>query len=818
MSEKLFGKISYSLILKVLWAGVLLGLVGFALTFVYVAHTKMPNTTDLENPKFEQSTIVYSADGREIDRYFRKNREWVQFEDLSPYVIDALIATEDHRYFSHSGIDPRGTLRAVAFLGARGGASTITQQLALQFFTKKRSSNFIKRVWQKVKEWVIAVEFERRYTKEEIIAMYLNKFDYTYGSNGIGAASRVYFGKEQKDLSINEAAMLVGMLKSPYYYNPVRDAERAKNRRITVLGQMRKHNYITEEEYQEARNAELDMSKFRRKESYGGMAPYFMAELKKNVRRVLADNGLTKPGGEAYDLDMDGLRIYTTIDTRMQKHAEVAMRKHMKKLQSVYDKSWGSKDEWTHFVDNQKSAPRTKVLNAQIEQSDRYKALRQKHLGKITQIITKAEPKARLWNSDIKRMLRAEKNSKYFDELLSKDYIRTDQREVYETIMSSKAWPVLKKSWGRLNNAVKSAFNTPRSMDVFTMSGYERQQMTPLDSIKHMLSFLQMGSMSMDPHTGHVKTWVGGIDYEHWKYDHVTSDRQVGSTFKPFLYTTALMNSISPCWKVKDQQYTIAAGDGNFGLSKSWSPKNSGEFTNEEFTLKEALKKSLNSASVWLLQQLGTVNGVIQVAENMGVGKGKIPKYPSVIIGTADLTVMEMTAAYSTFANNGVSVEPIVIERIEDSRGVLIYQSVTESHRSLPENTNYAMTELLKNAASNVKWALKTEFGGKTGTTDNHVDGWFMGVTPNLVVGTWVGGEYPWVRFREIKHGQGGYMARPYFLEFMSRVEKDPTLGFDKTATFAVPADMDIELDCSKYDTKPKSEDDVPEFDPDIDY
>ena len=316
MAEKSFYNIPYKYIFLALWSIVILGFIGIMSLFMYVAKTKMPNTDELENPTFEQATLIYSSDGVEIDRYFSKNREWIQYEELSPYLIDALVATEDHRYFSHSGIDSYSLMRAAILLGRRGGASTITQQLAKQFFTAQRSSNPVKRIWQKMKEWVIAVEFERRYTKGEILAMFYNKFDFYYSANGVAAASQVYFGKNQKDLTLNEAAMFVGMFKNPYYFNPIRFPDRAESRRKTVLAQMRKRDYITEEEYAEARSQELDVSNFRRKEVYNGLAPHFMSELKKYVRNLMVENNITKPGGESYDLDNDGLRIYTTIDSR----------------------------------------------------------------------------------------------------------------------------------------------------------------------------------------------------------------------------------------------------------------------------------------------------------------------------------------------------------------------------------------------------------------------------------------------------------------------------------------------------------------------
>ena len=801
MEQSTFYNIPYKYIIIGLWSVVGAFFVIVASLFMYVARTKMPNTDELENPTFEQATLIYSSDGVEIDRYFRKNREWIQYDDLSPYLVDALVATEDHRYFSHSGIDGYSFMRAALLLGRRGGASTITQQLAKQFFTPIKSSNPFKRVWQKMKEWVIAVEFERRYTKEEILAMFFNKFDFYYSANGVAAASQVYFGKNQNDLSLNEAAMFVGMFKNPYIYNPVRDPERAAIRRKTVLSLMHKRGYITDEEYKSSRSEELDVDNFKRKEVYNGLAPHFMSELKKYVKSLIARENITKPGGEAYDLDQDGLRIYTTIDSRYQRHAEAAAKAHMTALQNQFEKSWSGRDLWEYTEEGHENLKlRKNILNSQVESSNRYAQIRKKHLSKISTEISKSIKDVRLWNTDIIRMMRAEKDSDYFSELLKRNSISEKQKIVYEEIMTSTFWSQLKKAWGDLAEDAKAAFNTKVNMELFSNNGPIEKNMTPLDSIKYMLNHLQLGSVAMDPSTGYVKSWVGGIDYNYWKYDHVNSNRQAGSTFKPFLYTTAIMNGYSPCYPVEDIQYTISSSDSDFNLSKSWSPKNSrGTFSGEKVALKEALRKSLNSVSTWLVKEIGSVDPIIQLAENMGIGADKIPKYPSIILGTPNVSVLEMTTAYGTFANNGIRVDPIFVERIEDRNGTEIYTSQITSNRAIPEDYNYVMVDMLKYASSSVTWKLKSEFGGKTGTTNDHVDAWYMGITPNLVIGTWVGGEYPWIRFTDFSFGQGSYMARPFFLDYMQRIESDVDIGFNTEAVFDDPSNLDIELDCTKY-------------------
>lgn len=814
--QKLFDRIPYHYLIKGMWALVILGVVIFIGLFVHVANTKMPDTKELENPKFEESSIVYSDDGVELDRYFQRNRQWVKYEDLNPHIVDALIATEDWRFFKHSGIDAKGTARAFAFLGKRGGASTITQQLAKQFFTEKRSTFFPRRVWQKMKEWVIAIEFERRYTKEEIIAMFLNKFDFRYQANGIGAAANIYFGKNQKDLEIPEAAMLIGMLKNPSYFNPLSQEERTRNRRTTVLSQMKKYNIITDEEYKLYRDSPMDLSNFSRGEIYDGLSPHFLAELKKEVRAILKKNNITKPGGEEINIDTDGLKIYTTIDSRYQKHAEAAAREHMINQQNKFHRVWKDADPWEYIKDredlsedqiNRIKRSRQRELSELIEKTDRYKKLRFQFLNDVIKAISNDIPNTRLWSGDITRLLQAEKDDQYLARLVKTGTIRKDQRDVYNQILSSPHWDKLRSQWNALRSKAKKDFNQPRKMKVYSYSGPIEMNMSPLDSIKYMFDHLQIGSISMDPATGYIKSWVGGSDYEKWKYDHVRSERQVGSTFKPFLYTAALNNAISPCMKIRDVQYTIPEGD-EFRLSESWSPKNTrGEFSGEEMTIKEGLKKSMNSVSVALLMELGSTLPIVSIAENMGITKGKIPNYPSIILGSPTLSVFDMTTAYSTFANDGKSPKPIFIKRIEYD-GTIIYEEIPESKRVINSSVNYAMVELLKNASSFVSNQIESEFGGKTGTTNDHIDGWFMGISPTLVTGTWVGGERSWIRFLNINEGQGGQMARPFFVKYMQLLESDASIDFDTKAMFKVPEDL-IVTNCDAYEQLIPPDDDL---------
>jgi len=781
----------------------------------------MPDTEDLENPEFEQSSIVYSDDLVEIDRYFRKNRQWVKYEELSPNLINALIATEDHRFYQHSGIDAYGVARAAAHFGKNGGGSTITQQLAKQFFTARPSSNIFKRVWQKMKEWVIAVEFERRYTKEELIAMFLNKFDFLNQGNGVGSAAKVYFGKEQKDLTIPEAAVFVAMLKNPNYYNPIRRPENALRSRNVVLSQMRKNGYLTDQQFKEYKEEEMDMSNFLQGENYDGLAPYFMSELKKHIKQLLVTEGIVKPGGESFDLDTDGLEIHTTIDTRYQRHAEAAMTKHMSQQQKTFERVWKNRDPWTYIsptddLTSEQKENQLRIRDAQlsheVEKTEIYQNMRYKYLNKIIESIKKKEPEARLWEGDVARLTKAENDKTYLTGLLDIDYISKEQLNVYLRILKLPEYNDLKTANRKLKNAVAKVMNEPRKMTLYSYEGPIERTMTPLDSIKYMNMFLQLGSVSIEPQTGYVRTWVGGTDYNLWKFDHVTSNRQVGSTFKPFLYTAALNNGISPCQKVRDMQYIIPANDPIFKLPKTWDPSNSrDEFTDEEITLKDALKESLNSASVWLVKQLESVVPIIDVAEGMGIEKGKIPAYPAIVLGAPELSVLEMTGAYTSYANNGMATKPVFIKKIMHE-GIVLYESTIEQTRVIKEDVNYAMVDLLKHAASSRAYALKTEFGGKTGTTNKHVDGWFMGITPNLVTGTWVGGDQQWIRFLSLNEGQGGQMARPFFIDYMQRVESDPAITFDTDARFPIPeGGISITTDCSLYEPLYEKEEELPD-------
>lgn len=791
-------------IIKWLWVLLITGILFTAAVFVMISYTKMPDTKDLENPDLAASTKIYSDDFREIGRLYSKNRDIVQFDDLNPYLVNALIATEDERFYGHSGIDARAQIRAIINLARKGGGSTITQQLAKQFFTK-RSSSFIKRVWQKLQEWVIATEFEKRYTKEEIIAMYFNKYEFLNQSFGIGAAAKNYFGKDQKDLSIDEAAILVGMFKSPWYYNPKNNPANALIRRNVVLKQMLRNDFLSEEDYKKLSAKPIDMSNFKKPLDHDGAAPYFKDTLKIYLKRLLEQAKYRKPDGTTYDIYNDGLKIYTTINYEMQKHAEEAMKNHMQKLQDKYfNKVWKNLDPWTYTAKGQDKegqiAFRKDFLTRTMKNTERYEKIRTRYLSKTINALIDKHPDARFLESDIKRMLKEEAKPGYLKALLRDDQIRSDQAKVYRDILKDDLWKTLKSQRKKMQSQAKKEFNTKVKMKVFSYneSGEKTVTMTPLDSIRYHMEHMQLASIALDPKTGYIKTWVGGIGNKYFKIDHVLKDNQVGSTFKPFLYATAIsLKGMLPCTKVRNIRYDIPAGD--MGLLKTWSPDNAdGKFGGEEMTLMEGLRQSRNSISVWLLKQLGSVKLVKNLASNMGIDARKIPLQPSIILGTPEINVLELTGAYGAFANNGIYNEPTFITKIENADGKLIYSNFPEQRRVLSEEYNYTMVQLLKNNMTHFEQKILSQYGGKTGTTNDYRDGWFMGISPELVVGTWVGGENSWIRFLSITDGSGGQMARPFYWDFMNRLETNKLVNIK--SQFQVPEGELVVTDCDLYE------------------
>lgn len=830
--------------IKYLWIAFGAVVLGVFLLFFFLSMGDLPSTENLEDKVPEAASQIYSDDGELLGRFYVENRVPVSYDELNKNVVEALIATEDERFFSHSGIDFRGLVRAVSYMGSKGGASTITQQLAKLYFTGRRSRKVSNAISQKLKEWIIAVRLERQYTKEEIIAKYLNKFDFLYSGHGIRAASETYFGKDQKDLSKVESAMLVGMLKNPSLYNPKKYPTRAAKRRDVVLKQMVRNDLLTKTEYDSLRTIPVDVSAFKRRDHNDGVATYFRVQLGKEVRNILSQKQYFDPStGEMRDMYRDGLKIYTTINSKMQTIAEQQMVKHMQKLQGEFDKHWKNEDPWQYVdIDEDDFNPektrkkqleiRAKTMERYIRRSERYEKIRDAYLSNLLEELVRKVKGLKTRDVDIERMLEEDKEKGQIKKMRRAGSFSKKMEAEYLTALKTEEWKNIKPQWFKFQKAIENNFAKPTKMRVFS---YETESMevdtvlSPKDSIIYHNNFLQLGSMAVDPNTGEVKTWVGGINHKYFQYDHVTSSRQVGSTFKPFIYATAIgLQGMSPCLEVLDQAYTIFPGEGTFSLLDEWTPKNSdNKYTGERLTLKEGLRKSKNTVSVYLMKQLGDTEPVRGLIHNMGIdstkkyanGRYRVPKQPSIALGSTDLTVQEMTGAYTTFANNGVFTSPYFIAKIEDRNGGIIYEANPETRQAYNERHNYVMVEMLRYSGTGL-YQLKSDVGGKTGTTNSHVDGWFMGITPNLVVGTWVGGEDRWIHFRSLRLGSGAHMAKPFFREFMKAVEADEELGFDSKTRFKRPeGDLGIELNCDEYKQEPGGTPNMPQdddFDEDV--
>lgn len=808
--ESFFGNRYFKLLL--ISMVVIMVLIG--VMFFIISKTLLPDTEELENPRYEIASEFISTDNQVFGKVFKYNREWLNFNDINPNLVQALVATEDERYFSHTGIDFYGTGRAITFMGRKGGASTITQQLAKLFFTQ-RSSSFVKRVWQKLKEWVIAIEFEKRYTKEEILAMYLNKSDFLYDAVGIGAASKTYFGKDQKDLAVEEAAVLIGMLKNPRVYNPKINPVNSQNRKNVVLKQMVRNGFLSDEEYLNKRIKTINMDNFKREVHYDGLAPYFRAELVKWLKTTLDEEQHRKPDGSKYNLYVDGLKIYTTIDTRIQRYAEKSMYDHMSKLQDRYFEVWKGKDFLTYNADKTKSESRKRQVINMMKDSDRYKQIKAKFMTQIFSDIANNFEGYNLSDTDIFRMFEEKENKGHLKKQLKSKTITDMQYERYVAIMESENWPILQSQWNKMQKAVNTSFNTKTKMRVFAYNEFGEKvvEMTPMDSIKYHLQHIQIGSVAVDPKTGNILAWVGGIGHKYFQYDHVNSNRQVGSTFKPFIYSTAIIeNAMSPCHKVNDVQQCIQANDPNFHLASTWCPSNSdNKFSGQALTLRQALKESKNSISVFLMKEIGNVQSIKNLVGNLGIDKEKIPNYPSICLGTPELSAMDMAGAYTAFANDGIVTKPVFVTKIEDKNGRVIYSAVPEQKRAINSMYNYVIVDMLKYVAQPIaKYFTKTEVAGKTGTTNDYKDGWFVGFTPELVIATWVGGDQEFIKFNSLTDGQGAVMARPFFVNLLTKIENDNLLGMGKESVFMRPEGDMIEIDCSKYETA------EPEADPEV--
>jgi len=702
----------------------------------------LPTFDQLENPQNNLATEIISADSIVIGKYFFENRTSAVRDDIPQQFINALLSTEDIRYRDHSGIDVRALFRAVYGVfsgkGQSGGASTITQQLAKMLFTKQPASG-LDRIKQKLKEWVISAKLERRYTKDEILLMYLNRYDWVNNAVGIESASRVYFNKSPKSLNIQESAMLVGMLKNSALYNPNRRLELTQKRRNTVLFQMNKYEFISDSLYDSLVQLPILLD-FKKASHNSGLAPYFREYLRGEMKKWCSTK--MKSDGSSYNLYTDGLKIYTTIDSRLQKFAEEAVETHISDLQKVFYNHW---EGYTNapFPEDFEPEQIDEIIDMAMRRSVRYKRL---------------------------------------------------------------------KSQGKTIAQIRKVFNTKTEMKLFSWNGKIDTVLSPRDSLVYSKYFLHSGLMSMQPQTGHVKAYVGGINYENFQYDHVTSGkRQVGSTFKPFLYSLAIQEGYDPCFQVPN--VPVVFDKYKWRLEKDWTPKNSGSEELEGLTLslKYGLANSINTVTAYIMKQFGPY-AVVDLAKKIGV-KSKILAVPSLCLGTFDLSVYEMVGAYSTFSNKGVWVEPIFVTRIEDKNGVVLERFIPESNEAMSEETADIMVRLLQGVVDGVyspaakkrsgtgvrlryKYGFKNEIGGKTGTTQNQSDGWFMGITPNLVTGVWTGCDDRSVHFRDIVYGQGANMALPIFAEYMQRVYADTANSKVYPRPFDISRSVDVKLDC----------------------
>lgn len=719
------------------WVAFLL-FVGVAGLFFYLISIDtfgpLPTFVALENPKSELASEVISSDGEVLGKYFRQNRTNAKFQELPPQLVQALLATEDIRFAEHSGVDAQGLFRVLVktfFLQQdAGGGSTITQQLAKNLFPRENLGK-IGLVMRKFKEWIIAVRLEKCYTKDEILTMYLNTVEFSSNSYGIKSAAKTYFNKEVDSLSVEESAVLVGMLKAPSYYSPKRNPERSQLRRNVVLAQMVKYDFLKEAEYDSLKTLPVTLH-YQAPSHTEGLAPYFREFLRLQVQQWLNDNYKVDTT-KKYNLYTDGLKIYTTIDSRLQALAEKAVAKHMKNLQTEFAKQWEKQDPWK----DQKEE-----LQKAIKNSERYRAM---------------------------------------------------------------------KEQGASQDSIMRSFKEKIPMTIFTWEGEKDTVISPLDSLRHHRMFLQAGFLAVDPHNGGIRAWVGGINYKYFQFDHVTTRRQIGSTFKPFIYTTAIDNGWSPCFKILDVAYT-------FEDFNNWTPQNAEKegFTHEKYNLLDCLADSRNSCSAYLMKQIGP-QPVIDLVRRLGI-TSPIDPYPSICLGTPDLTLEEMVGAYTAFANKGVFSKPTFITRIEDKNGNVIQDFPTESIEAMSEQTAYIMVEMLRYVVRHgtgvrlwlpsYEYQLKGDIGGKTGTTQNHSDGWFMGITPQLIAGVWVGGEDRFMRFESMKYGQGASSALPIWALFFKSVYADSTLGISPEVKFEKPQQrLTIELDCTKYDKFGTNED-----------
>lgn len=698
---------------KLVWISLVAVVIGIAALFFAVSQGflgSMPDVKELENPDIYVASEIYSSDGKLLGKFEKEKTQPVTYKDLPPYLIYALQAKEDERFKEHSGIDIQSVARAVAFGGKRGGGSTITQQLAKLLFTDNVSQNKIQRAFQKLKEWVVAVSLEKRYTKEEIITLYFNKFDFLYNANGIEMASRIYFNKPTSQLTLPEAAMFVAMLENPVKNNPMRNETRARARRDVVLDQMLKTGYLDQQTYQKAVETPIVLDYHPVKSIDQGYSAYYKFYLRKEIDGYLKD--YEKKTGKTLNLFKDGLKIYVTLDSKMQTYAEEAIKEHLTDLQKRFDAEQRGRKQRPFYLINDKEI--NSIMMSAVKRTGRYKQL--KNAG------------------------------------VSEDSIMLD-------------------------------FKKPVKTSRFTWDGEEEVEMSPWDSIRYHKQIAQAGLMSMVPGTGEIKAWVGGINWQHFQYDHIKQGkRQVGSTFKPFVYATAIMKlGMTPCSTVSNATYRKG----------TWSVEGSGG----SLTLRDALAHSKNPVAVRLIE-MTTPKSVIQTARDLGVTE-EIPNEYAVALGSSDITIYEMLGAYSTFANYGNYIKPEMIWRIEDANGRVIKEVKPVLKEVMNELYAYTMIDLMKGVAEygtasgelgRRGVAKGTEIAAKTGTTQNNSDGWFIGITPNLATGVWVGWEDRATHFWGTGEGQGAKMALPIWAIYMKKVWADKSLGILPEDKFVKPS------------------------------
>jgi len=744
-----------------------IGFLSTVLIFVFIIMGwigYLPPIDELQNPINKYATEIYSSDLQLLGRFSRskENRVKVEYNEISEHVIHALVATEDVRFYKHSGIDGIALSRSLVFRGilqrkSSGGGSTITQQLAKQLYSDV-AQNFIQRAFQKPIEWVIAVQLERLYTKEEILTLYLNQFSFLNNAVGIKSAAQVYFNTSPSKLKIEEAATLIGMCKNPSYYNPVRYNDRTRDRRNVVLNQMRKADYITDEQYDSLKVLPLTLN-YQRADHKSGLAPYFREYLR---QILMADepsrsdyaswqeekyqedlwqwennplygfcNKNTKPDGTPYNIYVDGLKIYTTVDSRMQKYAEEAVREHIESLQKTFFREKKGRS-YAPFSKRVKPEEIESILKNAIKQSDRYRRM---------------------------------------------------------------------KEQGYSEEEINRTFRRPVDMQVFSYSGMVDTVMSPLDSIRYNKHFLRCGFMSIEAKTGHVKAYVGGPDFAHFQYDMVTlGKRQVGSTVKPYLYTLAMEEGLWPCDKTSWRPITF-----NIPGQPAWTPRTTtkGKRIGDQVSLKWGLSNSDNWISAYLMS-LFTPESLVKLMRSFGI-RGQLDPVVSLCLGPCEISVAEMVDAYTAFPNKGIRVEPQYVTRIEDANGNVIANFSPKMHEILSESTAFKMIYMMRavvdgGTGSRIrgKYGLRMPMGGKTGTTQNNSDGWFMGYTPSLVSGVWVGGEDRSIHFDNIAEGQGASMALPIWALYMKKVFNDSSLGYSQNDEFEIPDTFNVNQGCEE--------------------